>query len=54
MEYGNRWRRQRKLFHQSFRHDAAPNFRPMQMVKAHELLLNLLEDPVNFVKHLEM
>ncbi|OJA11833.1 hypothetical protein AZE42_04066 [Rhizopogon vesiculosus] len=54
MPYGNRWRLQRKFMQQSFRQDVAPNFRTMQVAKAHELLLNLLEDPSDFPKHLEM
>ncbi|OAX31349.1 cytochrome P450, partial [Rhizopogon vinicolor AM-OR11-026] len=53
MSYGNRWRLHRKFMHQSFRQDVAPNFRSMQVTKAHELLLNLLEDPSHFPKHLE-
>jgi len=54
MSYGSRWRLHRKFMHQSFRQDVAPNFRTMQVAKAHELLLNLLEDPSDFPKHLEI
>ncbi|OJA15424.1 hypothetical protein AZE42_13001 [Rhizopogon vesiculosus] len=54
MPYGDRWRLQRKFIQQSFRQDVATNFRSMQVAKAHELLLNLLEDPSDFPKHLEM
>ncbi|KAG1743803.1 cytochrome P450 [Suillus lakei] len=54
MRYNSRWRLQRKIFHQSFRQDVAHNFRPMHVAKAHELLLNLLEDPLDYAKHLEV
>ncbi|KAG2124791.1 cytochrome P450 [Suillus clintonianus] len=54
MRYSNRWRLQRKIFHQSFRQDVAHNFRPMHVAKTHELLLNLLENPLDFAKHLEV
>ncbi|OJA08702.1 hypothetical protein AZE42_10180, partial [Rhizopogon vesiculosus] len=54
MRYNSRWRLQRKMLHQSFRQDAVSSFRPMQAAKTHELLLNLLEDPAGYVKHLEV
>jgi len=54
MRYNSRWRLQRKMLHQSFRRGAAPAFRPMQATKAHELLMNLLEDPLEYIKHLEV
>lgn len=53
MRYGSRWRLQRKILHQSFRQDAVPTFQPMQIAKSHDLLLNLLEDPLNYPEHLE-
>lgn len=54
MRYSSRWRLQRKILNQSFRQDVVHNFRPMQAAKAHELLLNLLEDPLDYAKHLEV
>ncbi|OAX36943.1 cytochrome P450 [Rhizopogon vinicolor AM-OR11-026] len=53
MRYSSRWRLQRKVLQQSFRQDAMSDFQPMQTGKAHELLLNLLEDPLDYPKHLE-
>ncbi|OJA10016.1 hypothetical protein AZE42_10189 [Rhizopogon vesiculosus] len=53
MRYSSKWRLQRKILQQSFRRDVISNFQPMQMGKAHELLLNLLEDPLDYPKHLE-
>ncbi|KAG2153304.1 cytochrome P450 [Suillus clintonianus] len=54
MPYNSRWRLHRKILHQSFRQDVVPDFRPMQVAKTHELLLNLLEDPSGYLKHLEV
>ncbi|KAG1856466.1 cytochrome P450 [Suillus subluteus] len=54
MRYNDRWRLHRKILHQSFRQDVVPDFRFMQVAKTHELLLNLLEDPLGYPKHLEV
>jgi len=54
MRYNSRWRLQRKMLQRSFREDAAPVFRPMQASKTHELLLNLLEDPLDCLNDLEV
>lgn len=51
MRYGSRWRLHRKILNQSFRQDAVPNFRHIQVTKTHDLLLNLLEDPVQYPEH---
>ncbi|KAH7888967.1 cytochrome P450 [Phlebopus sp. FC_14] len=45
MTYGDRWRRQRSFFHQSFKADAVSRFKPIQQEKAHQLLCNLLASP---------
>ncbi|KAJ8583483.1 cytochrome P450 [Rhizopogon salebrosus TDB-379] len=52
MRYNSRWRLQRKMLQQSFRQDVVFNFRSMQAGKTHELLLNLLEAPLEYPKHL--
>ncbi|KAH0833179.1 cytochrome P450 [Lanmaoa asiatica] len=52
MRYGDRWRLQRRLFHQAFRADAAPRYRPMQQRKSHQLLLAIFEDPEACFEHL--
>jgi len=54
MRYNDRWRLHRKILHQSFRQDVVPDLRLMQVAKTHELLLNLLEDPSGYPKHLEV
>ncbi|KAH7925848.1 cytochrome P450 [Leucogyrophana mollusca] len=45
LAYGNTWRLHRRLYHQSFRADAAIQYRPMQLQKARQLLVDLLSDP---------
>jgi hypothetical protein len=52
MRYGDRWRLQRRLFHQAFRVDTAPKYRPMQQRKLHQLLLAIFEDPEACLEHL--
>ncbi|KAG1753366.1 cytochrome P450 [Suillus lakei] len=54
MRYSSRWRIQRKIIQQSFRQDVIHNFRPIQVAKSHDLLLNLLEDPSDYPKHLDV
>ncbi|KAF9222448.1 cytochrome P450 [Gyrodon lividus] len=52
MPYGERWRLQRRLFHQSFKADSVSRFVPMQRRKAHQLLHRLLESPELCFEHL--
>ncbi|OAX32691.1 cytochrome P450, partial [Rhizopogon vinicolor AM-OR11-026] len=51
--YSDIWRQHRRIFHQAFRPEAAVIYRPMQLRKAHQLLLDLLHDPGNYVSHVE-
>ena len=51
--YNDRWRLHRRLFHQSFRPEAALNYRPVQLHKARDLVLNLLETPDSYVAHVQ-
>ncbi|KAG1745498.1 cytochrome P450 [Suillus paluster] len=50
--YGDEWRLSRRVFHQTFRPESAVKFRPMQMKRAHELIVNLIEDPQDYHAHL--
>ncbi|KAF9235265.1 cytochrome P450 [Melanogaster broomeanus] len=52
MPYGDRWRLQRRFFHQTLKADSALRFVPMQQSKAHELLRRLLESPELYTDHL--
>ncbi|KAG2114147.1 cytochrome P450 [Suillus discolor] len=49
--YGNEWRLARRLFHQTFRPESALKFRPMQIKKAREMIVNLIDDPQNYHSH---
>ncbi|KAF8842506.1 cytochrome P450 [Paxillus ammoniavirescens] len=51
--YGERWRLQRKLFHQFFREEAALEQRPIQLQKARQLVLDLVNDPDNHRFHIQ-
>ncbi|KAG1751275.1 cytochrome P450 [Suillus paluster] len=52
LPYSDRWRLHRRIFHQAFRSEAAPAFRPIQMRNAHNLVLNLLASPEEYGAHL--
>ncbi|KAH7920202.1 cytochrome P450 [Leucogyrophana mollusca] len=52
LRYGPGWRHHRRLIHQAVRPDAALEYRPVQLQKAHELLLNLIRSPENYLEHL--
>ncbi|KIJ10808.1 hypothetical protein PAXINDRAFT_16207 [Paxillus involutus ATCC 200175] len=43
--YGDRWRLCRRIFHQTFREQAALTFRPMQLRRARQMILNMVDDP---------
>jgi cytochrome P450 len=49
--YNDEWRRCRRLFHQTFRPDSALKFRPMQMRRAREMIVNLIHDPQHYRSH---
>ncbi|KAF8123450.1 cytochrome P450 [Boletus edulis] len=52
-QYGDRWRLQRRIFHQTFRAEAALAFRPVQLEKARQLVLDILSAPHDFSKHIQ-
>ncbi|KAG1739608.1 cytochrome P450 [Suillus lakei] len=49
--YGDEWRLCRRLFHQTFRPDSALKFRPMQIKRAREMIVNLIDDPQRYHSH---
>ncbi|KAG0693088.1 cytochrome P450 [Suillus ampliporus] len=49
--YGDEWRLCRRLFHQTFRPDSALKFRPMQMRRAREMIINLIDEPQYYHAH---
>ncbi|OAX31518.1 cytochrome P450, partial [Rhizopogon vinicolor AM-OR11-026] len=49
--YSDEWRLSRRIFHQTFRPDSALKFRPMQIRRAHEMIVNLMDDPRHYYAH---
>lgn len=53
MEYGPRWRRQRRLFQQMFRKGTTLAYRPEQTRKVNDLLYGLLTSPQDYRDHVQ-
>ncbi|KAF9234009.1 cytochrome P450 [Melanogaster broomeanus] len=51
--YGDKWRSQRRMFHQVFSADAALAFHPLQLRKARQLISNLLKSPGDYALHIQ-
>jgi cytochrome P450 len=51
--YGDRWRRQHKIFHQFFHTEGIESFKGTQLLEARRLLVGLLDSPRQFRKHLQ-
>ncbi|KAG2100141.1 cytochrome P450 [Suillus discolor] len=49
--YGDEWRLCRRLFHQTFHANSALKFRPMQIKRAHEMIVNLIDDSEHYHSH---
>ncbi|KAG1855593.1 cytochrome P450, partial [Suillus subluteus] len=49
--YGDEWRLCRRLFHQTFRPESAVKFRPMQIRRAREMIVNLVDEPQHYHDH---
>ncbi|OAX32393.1 cytochrome P450 [Rhizopogon vinicolor AM-OR11-026] len=49
--YNDKWRLCRRLFHQTFRLESALKFRPMQIRRTREMILNMIEDPQQYHSH---
>ncbi|KAG6910304.1 hypothetical protein DXG01_011701 [Tephrocybe rancida] len=52
--YGNEWRRDRRVLHQRFRHEAANQLHPLELAKSRALLQNILRDPKDFEGHFKL
>ena len=52
MGYNDEWRLNRRLFHQTFHRESALKFRPMQIGRAREMILSLIDDPQHYHSHL--
>ncbi|OAX41196.1 cytochrome P450 [Rhizopogon vinicolor AM-OR11-026] len=49
--YSDEWRLSRRIVHQTFRADSALKFRPMQIRRAREMIVNLIDDPQHYHVH---
>ncbi|KAG1846126.1 cytochrome P450 [Suillus tomentosus] len=49
--YGEEWRLSRRLFQQTFRPNSAIKFRPIQITRAREMIVNLMDDPQHYHNH---
>ncbi|KAF9227185.1 cytochrome P450 [Gyrodon lividus] len=52
MPYGDTWRLHRRIYHQALNPEASLNYRPMQLRKARQMLVNLVGDSKCFPAHL--
>lgn len=51
MQYGNRWRAHRRLFHKHFHPTASLAYYPIQIKETNTLLRNFLDEPEDFSVH---
>ncbi|KAI9570434.1 cytochrome P450, partial [Boletus coccyginus] len=49
--YGPEWRLCRRIIHQTFRAEAALAFRPMQLRRARQIVINIIDDPSAYPFH---
>ncbi|KAI9570433.1 cytochrome P450 [Boletus coccyginus] len=49
--YGPEWRLGRRIIHQTFRAEAALAFRPMQLRRARQIIINIIDDPSAYPFH---
>ncbi|KAG2114150.1 cytochrome P450 [Suillus discolor] len=49
--YGDEWRLARRIFQQTFRPNSAVKFRPTQIKRAREMIVNLIDDPQHYHSH---
>lgn len=54
LEYGNKWKIQRKLLHLSLRHDTVGRYQELHLRSARQLLENIQRDSKNFYDHLDL
>ena len=54
LQYGEKWRLHRRLFHQSFRADAARDYLPTQLRKARQLIMGVYNSPDRYQRQIEL
>jgi len=51
MPYGDKWRKQRRIFQQLYKPDVALAYRPTQVKKVNDMLYGILTSPDDFRAH---
>ncbi|KIJ67136.1 hypothetical protein HYDPIDRAFT_85160, partial [Hydnomerulius pinastri MD-312] len=54
LPYSDEWRLHRRIFQQVLRAEGVAVHRPMQIRRAHELIMNMLEAPSDYAQHFRM
>ncbi len=54
MNYGEQWKRHRKLFHQHFNQNAVDKYQHIQMRESRALLRRIRASPDKFMDHIRM
>lgn len=54
MNYGEQWKRHRKLFHQHFNQNAVDKYQHIQMRESRALLRRIRGNPEKFMDHIRM
>ena len=54
MNYGEQWKRHRKLFHQHFNQNAVDKYQHIQMRESRALLRRIRTNPDKFMDHIRM
>ncbi|KIJ05219.1 hypothetical protein PAXINDRAFT_93744, partial [Paxillus involutus ATCC 200175] len=49
--YGDHWRLCQRIFHQTFRANSAITFRPMQIRRARQMIVNMIDEPDQYTLH---
>lgn len=53
MLYGQRWRKHRALFEKHYNSRAVAGYQGIQLGEAHQLLVDLLDKPEEFSRHIQ-
>ena len=53
MRYGPSWRQNRRAFHHYFQPSMVENYQPLQTKCVRDLALHCLDDPKDFVRHIQ-
>ena len=49
--YSDHWRLCRRIFHQTFNVNVAATFHPMQLRKARQMIMNVIDHPSDYKSH---